>query len=304
MQTFGRRGRLRWAGAATPPAQPLADLIALFLDDRIAKGMSPHTIRGYRDKLAYFACWAGDRPFTRATVRAYLAYLRQKPIAPHTVHSYFRDVRTLGRWLVEEELLDADPAHKLAPKLPKRRPASYTTEQVQQLLAVCNPRDRALILFLLDTGVRRAELLQLQRRSVSITGRFTVIGKGNKERSGTLSPYALHALWNYLGTRSDNHPALWYGDQGPLTDHGLYERIKVLCNRAGIRGDVRKLIHGFRATFAKSYLMGGGDLESLRQLLGHEDIKMSAHYAQLVTVEVEAKKRQINPLGVMVPDAG
>jgi site-specific recombinase XerD len=154
----------------TEPLPLLADLIALFLEDRIAKGVSPHTLRGYRDKLAYFAVWAQDRPLTRATVRAYLAHLRQKPISPHTVHSYFRDVRTLGRWLVEEELLAADPAHKLAPQLPKRRPASYTPDQVQRLLSVCNPRDRALIIFLLDTGVRRAELLQLQRRSISMTG--------------------------------------------------------------------------------------------------------------------------------------
>lgn len=152
--------------------------------------------------------------------------------------------------------------------------------------------------------LRGTALLQLQRRSISITGRFTVIGKGNKERSGELSPYALYALWDYLGTRSDNHPALWYGDQGPLTDHGLYERMKVLCLRAGIRGNVRKLIHGFRATFAKNYLRRpGGDLESLRQLMGHEDIKMTVHYAQLAQEDVELKKRQVNPLAAMIPDA-
>jgi len=283
--------------------QSLADLVALFLEDRIAKGMSPHTIRGYRDKLAYFALWAGDRPLTRATLRAYLTDLQQRSLAPHTVHSYFRDVRTLCSWLKEEHVLSEDIAYKLVPKLPKRRAASYTAAQIDRLLAVGDVRDRALMIFLLDTGLRRAELLSLRRRDISLTGSFTVIGKGDKERSGELSPYALYALWDYLGTRTDNHPCLWYGDQGPLTDHGLYERVKVLCVRAHIRGSVRKLIHGFRATFAKNYIRRGGDLESLRQLLGHADIKMSAHYAELAQVDVDARKRAVNPLAAMVRDA-
>jgi len=286
------------------PVPPLADLIALFLDDRIAKGMSPHTVRDYRDKLAYFACWAGDRPLTRATLRAYLADLQQRSLAPRTVHGYFLAVRTLCSWLKHEELLSEDIARELTPRFPKRRAASYSADQIRRLLAVCDVRDRALIIFLLDTGLRRAELLSLRRRDMSITGQFTVIGKGDKERSGELSPYALYALWDYLGTRTDSHPCLWYGDQGPLTDHGLYERIKTLCLRANIRGNVRKLIHGFRATFAKNYVRRGGDLESLRHLLGHEDIKMSAHYAELAHDDVHARKRQVNPLAAMIRDAG
>lgn len=300
---MSRSGRRHWAGPAAISLPPLADLVALFLQDRIAKGMSPHTIRGYRDTLRSFARWAGDRPLTRATLRDYLADLQQRRLAPHTVHSYFRDVRTLCSWLTQEELLSEDIARKLIPRLPKRRAASYSADQITRLLAVCDVRDRALVIVLLDTGLRRAELLSLQRRDIGITGGFTVIGKGDKERTGELSPYALYALWDYLGTRDDNHPCLWYGDQGPLTDHGLYERIKVLCVRAHIRGSVRKLIHGFRATFAKNYIRRGGDLESLRQLLGHADIKMSAHYAELAQIDVDARKRQVNPLAAMVPDA-
>lgn len=301
MLTIARRRPSHAARGCVLP--PLADLITRFLEDRIAKGMSPHTIRGYRDKLAAFAVWSGDRPLTRDTLRSYLADLQQRSLTPHTVHSYFRDVRTLCSWLNEEHLLSEDIARKLTPRLPKRCAASYTAEQIQRLLQVCDMRDRALILVLLDTGLRRAELLSLQRRDITITGRFSVIGKGNKERSGELSPYALYALWDYLGTRSDNHPCLWYGDQGPLTEHGLYERVKVLCVRANVRRSVRKLIHGFRATFAKNYIRRGGDLESLRQLLGHADLKMSAHYAELAQVDVDARKRQVNPLAAMVPDA-
>lgn len=302
MRAISRTPRMRWAQAAAP-LPPLPDLITMFLQDRIAKGMSPHTIRGYRDKLAYFACWAGDRPLTRKMLGAYLADLQQRSLAPHTVHSYFRDVRTMCSWLKEEELINEDIARKLMPRLPKRRAASYSADQIARLLAVCDVRDRALIIVLLDTGLRRAELLSLQRRDISITGQFAVVGKGDKERTGELSPYALYALWDYLGTRTDNHPALWYGDGGPLTDHGLYERIKTLCLRAHIRGNVRRLIHGFRATFAKNYVRRGGDLESLRQLLGHADINMSAHYAELAQVDVDARKRAVNPLAAMVPDA-
>jgi integrase/recombinase XerD len=289
------------------PTEPclVLELTEQFIDAKIAAGLSPKTISTYRQRLGYFTAWLCDREVTRAVLRAYLKYLHEQPTLTATSRaSYFRDVSVFCNWLVEERIWDTSPAYKLAPKVPKRLPASYRQEQIAAMLAVCGPRDRALITMLLDTGLRVGELCSLRRDAIVwVDGSFRVVGKGNKERHGWLHPYTMELLRVYLDSRDDDDPALWMGRKGPLTIWGVHQIVERRAESVGIRGDVRRLVHSFRATFAKNYIKAGGDLESLRRLLGHEDIAMSAHYAQLADDELADRKRQVNPLGFVLPAA-
>jgi integrase/recombinase XerD len=80
---------------------------------------------------------------------------------------------------------------------------------------VCDLRDRAMMLVLLDTGLRASELCSMRRDQIDWdTGHFTVVGKGNKERSSWLSPAARAAITTYVATRRDGVSALWYGRRG------------------------------------------------------------------------------------------
>jgi integrase/recombinase XerD len=274
-----------------------------FLAAKAAAGLSPRTITTYRLHVGHFVAWLDGRALTRPVLRAYLEYLSADK-RPVTVANYIRDVSVYCAWLVAEGDLDLNPTIGLKPKLPKRRPPSYTKRQINALLDGADPRDRALIIVLLDTGLRAGELVSMTQDSVdTLTGHFAVIGKGDKERSGWLSSYALKAVRTYLSWRVDDHPALWYGAGGPLTVSGVYQVIRRRARAAGIAGEVRRLLHSFRATFAKTYLKRGGDLESLRRLLGHESIAMSAHYAQLADDELGERKAEVNPLAGMVDDA-
>lgn len=283
-----------------------SDLVALFIDAKISRRLSPKTISTYRDRLTRFARWIGDRDLTRATLREYLRDLQADPrLSPISAWSYFHDVGVFCAWLVEEEIIDKNPARKLAPRKPKRLPASYTTPQLTRLLAVCDERDRAMLIMLLDTGLRSSEIVSLNRCQVDMTtGHFTVVGKGNKERSGAVSAYTLAALGEYLELREDDERPLFLGVKGRLTTSGLHQVVARRATEAGIRGEVRRLVHAFRATFARSYLIQGGDLETLRQLLGHESLTMAAHYASLADDELLAKKRRVNPLQAVLVDAG
>lgn len=293
---------------STTPTAPLSisidEAIEQYIESRKAKGLSPRTIHTYSTRLAKFTNWLGDRDLTRPVIRSYLAYLSAQGIERISVQGYFRDVCVFCNWLVDEEFLTVSPARKLLPRVPKRQPASYTREQVQKLLAMCDARDRAIIITLLDTGLRASELCSLRRDSVDVvTGRFRVIGKGNKERIGWLDPYTREMIAAYLATRRDHHQALWVGNQGPLTPNGIHQIFGRRADQAGIRDDVRRLVHAWRATFAKNYLLQGGDLESLRKLLGHESIAMSAHYAQLADSELAHRKATVNPLAAMINEA-
>lgn len=276
-----------------------------FLTSKIAAGFSVRTVEAYRHRLYRFRDWLGERPLTRATLRGYLASLHDNPkLGPVTVAMYFRDVGVWCRWLVAEKVLEADPSKGLRVKIPQRRPASYSIHHITRLLAVADVRDRALILTLLDTGLRIGELVSLRRDSIDwATGAFTVVGKGDKERSGWMSQPAIVAIQAYIATREDADPALWYGRSQPLSANGTHQAIRRLALRAGIRAEVRRLLHAFRATFAKHYIQRGGDLESLRRLLGHTTITMAAYYATLADDELARKKAQVNPLGAIIdPD--
>lgn len=280
-------------------------LVEDFLNAKIAAGLSPRTIVIYRQRLAYFTVWLGDQEITRTNLRAYLLHLQQRPgLSGTTRASYFRDVAVFCGWLVQEKIWDANPAYKLGPKAPKRRPANYSSSHIDRLLEVCDARDRAIITVLLDTGLRASELCSLNRHGIDWdTGAFTVIGKGDKERAGWLGVYAQEVLVDYLDQRHDRDPAVFTGTKGRLTPRGMHKMLHRRAEQAGIRDGVRRLIHAFRVTFAKSYIREGGDLESLRELLGHEDISMSAYYGQLADDELAAKKEWINPLGRMIPGA-
>lgn len=290
-----------------PTTMPISthDLVESFLDAKHAAGLSVKTMTTYRQRLGYFLAWSDDRALNRDNLRFYLAHLQRQPrLSKATVAAYFRDVAVFCGWLVSERLLDANPAYKLGPKLPKRRPPHYSEYHVRQLLAVCDARDRAIVIVLLDTGLRASELVSLNRSAIEWeTGAFTVIGKGDKERAGWLSPYAQDVLCDYLDGRHDRNPAVFVGTKGRLTPIGVHKMLHRRAEQVGIRDDVRRLIHSFRVTFAKSFIQEGGDLESLRELLGHADISMSAYYAQLADSELAERKHQVNPLGRMIPGA-
>lgn len=283
----------------------LEDLIMQFIDSKRAAGLSPKTIRTYAERLRYFASWLGDRPLTRTTLRQYLIHLQERPsLAPTSRASYFRDIGTFCRFCSDEGIWQTNPAQKLRIKVPKRLMPSYTREQIRQLLAVCNERDRVIIVLLLDTGLRVAELCSLRRRDINWeSGAFTVIGKGNQERAVFLNPYTVELLRAYLGKRRDTDPALWMGKFGPLTTFGVYQVIKRRAIEAGIIGDIRRILHSFRATFAKNYIKQGGSLDDLRQLLGHSSLEMASHYAALASADLATQKRRINPLGAMFDEA-
>lgn len=282
--------------------QPTHDWSVVYAEFVAAKrlaGRAPRTLDQYEERTRPFVQWLGTHSFNRAAVRRYLATL-PTTYAPATLHGHVRAISALGAWCVEEGLLPSNPCRKLAPKLPKRQPAHYTRDQLMALLAVCDARDRAIVLAFLDTGLRLAEFMQLRRDRVDWrSGAFTIIGKGDVERPGWFAPLTVVAIFTYLAERTDHHPALWVGRYGPLTNSGLWRAIRRRCIEAGIRAEVRRLVHSFRANFGKLYLEQGGDLETLRQLYGHESIQMTSYYAQLCQTQLQKKKAAVNPLAAL-----
>ena len=132
---------------------------------------------------------------------------------------------------------------------------------------------------------------------------MTVIGKGEKEREVPLSPVLIKLLRIYLGRREEiliNHSVetsmliiTKYGR--PLSDSGLREVFRELKDKAGIGGP-KVSPHPMRHSFAKNFLLNGGNLFSLQEVLGHEDVSTTRIYVDYNKLELGQQMRNFCPL--------
>ena len=141
-------------------------------------------------------------------------------------------------------------------------------------------RLRAMVEFLLSSGVRLSELVSLNIDDIDMQDRSCIVmGKGAKQREVFFNERTMIHLKKYLDNREDNNPALWVSEMAPhnrLGQSGVGTDIRLLGERAGVE-DVHP--HRFRRTMA-SYAVGHGmKIEQVRVLLGHESIETTQLYA-------------------------
>jgi integrase/recombinase XerD len=158
-------------------------------------------------------------------------------------------------------------------------------------------RDRALILALLDTGIRASELTAPKMRDYEPKRGQLIMhhGKGDKQRVVLLGTAARQGLWRYLTTRPDAR------QDDPLfaTREGTtLQRIspRLLIFRIGQRAGVPDAgVHRFRHTFAVDFLRNGGNLLALQDLLGHERLDTVQIYAKQAEVDLERQQKGASP---------
>ena len=228
-----------------------------------------------------------------------------KPMSDTSVQAYFRAVRAFFNWCYREGIIDYTPfadGRLQCPKARQKVVPSYEDGDVSTMLQACQDHDRerslrdtAIILLLLDTGIRASELCGLRLADLE-RGRVKVLGKGNKERQLTISPITEKAIRDYVRReRPDGEGALFLAKTGrALTASGLYQMIGERARQAGltIRG-----VHRFRHAFAKGFITSGGPLHALQAILGHESPVMSMRYGRLASGDQTAQlHRQHSPV--------
>jgi site-specific recombinase XerD len=160
-------------------------------------------------------------------------------------------------------------------------------------------RDRALVLLMLDTGIRLGELVALSVGDVDLVeGRCRVMGKGSKERVVPLGGRARRAIRTSLlarGSLSADDP-LFVGRQGArLTPRALQQMVRRLARSAGVTQ--RCSPHVLRHSFARAFLANGGDVFSLQRILGHSpsSLQVTRRYVRLLDDDLRAVHRRVSP---------
>ena len=253
---------------------------------------SPHTISAYRRDLEAFAAsaeiddWLAVRPHH---VRQFLARLHARGRSASTIGRTLSSVRNFYAFLVCRGFTQANPAAGIsAPKKRKKLPKTLDIDNAAKLFD-SNPksrlelRDRAMIELLYGSGMRLAELVDLDLRDLDLVNGFaTVTGKGNKTRVVPLGSHAMDAVRKWLDTR----PGARASD--PLFTGRGYNRISPRTVQARLKrlsmhdlGTDVLHPHLLRHSFASHLLESSGDVRAVQELLGHADISTTQIYTHL-----------------------
>ncbi|MFC5501421.1 site-specific tyrosine recombinase XerD [Lysinimonas soli] len=290
-----------------PPDADLARHLERYLRHvGIERGRSANTVAAYRRDLDGFLAFLAERGIvdptglTAAVVTDFLRGLRERsqPLAASSMARALSSVRGFTRFLVEEGVIEADPAVDLdPPKLPSRLPKALTIEQVERLLAATDGeeldrlRDKALLELLYATGARVSEAVGLNVDDlIGDEGTSEVVrlfGKGGKQRIVPVGSYARAALDRYLvrarpvlSMRGRATPALFLGMRGArLSRQSAWLVIRAAGERAELGIELSP--HSMRHSFATHLLQGGADVRVVQELLGHASVATTQIYTRV-----------------------
>jgi integrase/recombinase XerD len=276
----------------------------MMLEELQRRNYSDGTARGYLSAVEAFAQHFGKSPDQLGPdeLRVYQAYLlRKRKLAVGTVIARvaalrFFFVRTLKRHEFRQDLP--------YPKKQRRLPTILSLEEVGQLIdAAGNLQQRAILMVLYGTGMRRAEVSRL--KVADIDSRRMIIrvehGKGGHDRDLPLSPALLETLreyWRWRKPRTYLFPShdSRRGKNQPMSERNVWYACTQAARHAGIRKRVTP--HTLRHSWATHLLEAGTDLRTIQMLLGHGDLETTAKYLHLSERHMHAVANPLDHLTI------
>lgn len=308
-----------------------------FVNHKLAEGLTDRSVSSYERILTKWVIHTGDIDITKVAcrdIRSYLAWLRTDyqprrfngqthPLSPKTIRNIWVTLASFFKWATMEFTIPNPMDGIPAPRFQQAPVKAFTKAEVELILKACaytreadttfrrsytyhRPtarRDRAIILTLLDTGLRAMELCLLKTGDVDLKkGKIEVKhgvrggAKGGKGRIVFLGKTARRAVWRYLASREDGDdpqaPLFLGRSDRIMTPSSLRQLMKNLAEKAGVDDAYP---HKFRHTFAITYLRSGGDIFTLQALLGHSSLDIVRHYARIAEIDIEQAHRKASP---------
>jgi len=305
------QGRTPDSFNSLPQNEYLPTLAAAFLLDRKAQNLTKKTLEFYRLNLQTFITWLDTQAVKTITdlspdvLRGFFLAMTERGHNAGGVRALYRTVRVFLRWYAAEFEPEGwrDPLRKVKPPKVDVEPLEpVPLEHIRAMLDTCErgkftgERDRAILLFLLDSGVRAGELLALDREDVDILTGDVLIrkSKSRKPRAVFLGRQARRALRAYLKIREDMARALFVTDEGErLKMSGLRQ---IMVRRARRAGVPVPSLHSFRRAFALTMYRAGVDLLTIQRLLGHSDLSLLERYIKQNAEDLRSAHERGSPV--------
>jgi len=288
----------------------------------VQKGLSVDTVRAYRDAIKLLLCYTADtlknpvdklniEDITEKVVLGFLDHIEQhRGCTARTRNARLAAIRSLFAFIAREEpvlVLQSQQIRTIPLKRTEHKMVEYLDEKEMQAVfdavdinSRTGIRDRALLLFLYNTGARVSEVINMELNDLRLGDamQVTLHGKGSKDRSCPLWPETVTALEAYI---KDRHPAAAETKQvflnangGPVTRFG----IRHITRKYGCKAQEKCPIieakpvnpHRIRHTTAMHLLRAGNDINMVSYWLGHADLNTTHIY---VEIDMETKRKML-----------
>ena len=288
---------------------PLQQFISYLANE---KRYSQHTVKAYENDLSSFINYLENQYQEQPKqaeafhVRSWLAHLRQQNISPRSVNRKLSSLRSYYNYLVKNKRISLNPCKAISSlKTKQQLPESLEKDQLivlMQSLPKSNffeMRDYLLLHLLYATGMRRAELIQLQASDIDIDQQeVKITGKGKKIRFVPLSKELLNYIHLYMTFReeafSECDRELLLTDKGKkMYGKFVYNCIHRLLSQATTK--IKKSPHALRHSFATHLLNNGADLMSIKDLLGHASLQATQVYTHTNIEELKKIYKKSHP---------
>lgn len=288
--------------------------IARFIEYLSAeRNLAPSTVKAYEYDLRRYTEYRVAIPLPMSVektdafeLKEYLAHLREEhDCRPTTLARVVSSLRTFFEFLKTSGVLESSPAVSLHhPKKPKKLPIYLVPEEARRLLTL-HPgleteevRNRTILILLVMSGIRLAELVGLDVNSVDTEGgTVLVFGKGRKERLVPMNASLLAALKTWLASRPpgrDGCRALFLDAHGDrISRRTVQHLVKKAAKELGL--DQRLSPHKLRHTFATILHSEAVDLRDIQELMGHANIASTSIYTH---TNVEKARKAVDQLSL------
>ena len=272
--------------------------VTAFIAAKRIEGCSEKTLAYYQNTIQVMISGIGKtaQQITTEDLRAYLTtYQRQHKTSRVTIDNIRRILSSFFSWLEDEDYIVKSPVRRIHKvKTPKVIKETYTDEALE-LMRDNAPslRDLAIIDLLASSGIRVGELVTLNRDDINFAERECVVfGKGDKERLVYFDARTKIHLQNYLGGRDDDNSALFVSLKSPH-DRLQIGGVETMLRELGRQLNLTKVHpHKFRRTLATAAIDKGMPIEQVQQLLGHQKIDTTMHYAMVKQQNVKIAHRR------------
>lgn len=267
--------------AVSEESDRMYEVMQLWQQDMILRGLTSGTIRQYGHELKQLIIYAGVSPLEMSEyhIKNYLAFgkIRRK-WKDKTYNSKIRSLKSFFVWAVENKEMAENPMKNIKPtKEEYRMQPILTAEQREITRCACRTeRELAVLDLLYSSGGRVSEIVQLNIEDMDfINRRARIYGKGRKEREIYFSPQASLHIRGYLNERKDSNPALLVGVKAPyerLSIAGIQYILKDIQSRDERLHGLKISPHTFRRTCGTDMINRGAPVEMVKEKLGHAKV--------------------------------
>lgn len=281
-----------------------------FIFSRKIQGCADKSIECYESFCKPFVNYIGSNKditmLNKDLINSYIRTLYDKSISRATLSTYVRHIKIFLHW-IETEFEICIQADKIkVPKMPKKVLHIYNDEEIKLILQTVEAdeewiaaRNRCIIAFMLDSGLRQNEVCTLQRIDINRqTNTMKILGKGNKERVVPFGRISQHYIVQYdklCPFKKDNFFVNRHGE--PLTTNAVKLFVQKMAKKLPFPFSSHKLRHNFATNYCINQFEQRGqvDIYSLMILMGHENVKTTERYLHFAR-QIIASKNTISHL--------